>query len=160
MRLPNLTTLIYITRGDECLFIRKTRENDMNHDKWLGIGGHFEDGESPEECICRETEEETGITRERLTDLSLRGIVTFVSDEYGTEYMHVFTAVLELGYELPITGCDEGELSWVSLADIRKLPVWEGDLLMFDCLFGSRSFFTLKLTYDGSRLAGHNVKLY
>src|SRR5574344_3124087 len=78
---------------------------------------------------------------------------------YGTEYMHVFTAVLEPGYELPITGCDEGELSWVSLADIRKLPVWEGDLLMFDCLFGSRSFFTLKLTYDGSRLAGHNVKL-
>ena len=62
------------------------------------------------------------------------------------------------GYELPITGCDEGELSWVSLADIRKLPVWEGDLLMFDCLFGSRSFFTLKLTYDGSRFAGHNVK--
>ena len=94
MRVENLTTLIYITRGNDCLFIRKTRKGDMNLDKYLGIGGHFESDESPEECVLRELYEEAGIKAGDLTDFRYRGLVTFVSKQYDNEYMHVFTAQL------------------------------------------------------------------
>ena len=98
MRIDDLTTLIYITRGDYCLFIRKTRKGDMNLDKWLGIGGHFETGETPEECALRELKEETEITSDCLTDFEYRGLITFLSSEYPSEYMHVFTASVTLDF--------------------------------------------------------------
>ena len=162
MRLDNLTTLIYINCGDKCLFIRKTREGDMNLDKWLGIGGHFETGESPEECALRELGEETGIRRADLVDFEYRGLVTFVSDEYGSEYMHVFTGRVPEGFETPVKTCDEGELAWVDLAKINELPVWEGDRIMFDYLFrrGPRRFFTMKFRYEGDRLVSHEEQEY
>ena len=161
MRVENLTTLIYITRGSDCLFIRKTRKGDMNLDKYLGIGGHFESDETAEECVLRELSEEASISSSSLTNFSYRGLITFISSEYPTEYMHVFTAELPDGFELPARSCDEGELCWVPLSDIKDLPIWEGDKIMFDYLFGSMKdtgFFTMKFRYEGDRLAEHVEK--
>jgi len=161
MRIKNLTTLIYVTSEDECLFIRKTGEGDINLDKYLGIGGHFEDGESPEECVLRELYEESGIKKGDLTDFTYRGLVTFVSEQYDNEYMHVFTAQLPAEKRPEHFECDEGELSWVPVKDICKLPVWEGDKLMFAKLFSDdRRFFTMKLCYDGDRLVSHTEAVY
>ena len=161
MRIGNLTTLIYITRGSDCLFIRKTRKGDMNLDKYLGIGGHFESDESPEECVLRELYEEAQISSEVLEKFSYRGLITFISSEYPTEYMHVFTASLPEDFELPERACDEGELCWVPLTDIKDLPIWEGDKIMFDYLFGDMKdsgMFTMKFCYEGDRLASHVEK--
>lgn len=163
MRVENLTTLIYITRGSDCLFIRKTGKNDMNLDKYLGIGGHFEENESPEECVLRELYEEASISRGSLADFRYRGLITFISSEYPSEYMHVFTAAVEPGFEQPAGSCDEGELCWVPLSDIRELPVWEGDKIMFDYLFGgmkNSGIFTMKFCYEGSRLVSHEEKTW
>lgn len=134
----------------------------MNLDKWLGIGGHFETGESPEECALRELGEETGIRRADFVDFDYRGLVTFVSDEYGSEYMHVFTGSVPEGFEAPVRVCDEGELAWVDLAKINELPVWEGDRIMFDYLFRRepRRFFTMKFRYGGDRLVSHEEQEY
>ena len=162
MRLSNLTTLIYITKGDKCLFIRKTRKGDMNLDKWLGIGGHFETDETPEECALRELKEESGIVRGNLKDFEYRGLVTFLSSEYESEYMHVFTASVPEAFEVPVKACDEGELAWVELGRIKDLPVWEGDKIMFDYLFNRtpRRFFTMKFRYESDRLASHEEREY
>ncbi|MBO7739258.1 MAG: NUDIX domain-containing protein, partial [Oscillospiraceae bacterium] len=103
------TTLCYIEREGQYLMLHRTmKENDLNHDKWIGIGGKFEDKESPEDCVLRETLEETGLT---LTSYQYRGIVTFVSDKWETEYMHLVTAD---GFEGELIDCDEGELEWIS----------------------------------------------
>ena len=161
MRVENLTTLIYITRGSDCLFIRKTRKGDMNLDKYLGIGGHFEKDESPEECVLRELLEESSIPSGSLIDFRYRGLITFISSEYPTEYMHVFTASVEPDFELPERNCDEGELCWVPLSEINDLPIWEGDRIMFDYLFGTMKdsgIFTMKICYEGNRLSYHEEK--
>ena len=161
MRVENLTTLIYITRGSDCLFIRKTRKGDMNLDKYLGIGGHFEADESPEECVLRELYEEASVTYGQLEDFRYRGLITFISSEYPTEYMHVFTASVMPDFELPERSCDEGELCWIPLSEINDLPVWEGDRIMFDYLFGAHKdsgMFTMKFCYECDRLASHEEK--
>ena len=131
----------------------------MNLDKWLGIGGHFETDETPEECALRELREESGIVREDLTDFEYRGLVTFLSSEYESEYMHVFTASVPEGFEVPEKACDEGELSWVALDKINDLPVWEGDKIMFDYLFKRtpRRFFTMKFRYEGDKIGRAHV---
>ena len=116
------TTLCYIERDGQYLMLHRTmKENDLNHDKWIGIGGKFEDKESPEECVIRETMEETGLT---LTSYKYRGIVTFVSDKWETEYMHLFTAD---GFEGELIECDEGELDWIAKDKLLELTLWEGD---------------------------------
>ena len=116
------TTLCYILRGDECLMLHRVKkENDLNKDKWIGIGGKFEDKESPEDCLLREVREETGLT---LTDYAYRGIVTFVSDRWPTEYMHLFTAH---GFTGDVKTCDEGELEWLPWDKLTQIPHWEGD---------------------------------
>ena len=161
MRLKDLTTLIYVTSEDECLFIRKTSEDDINYAKYLGIGGHFETDESPEECVLRELYEEAGIKAGDLTDFRYRGLVTFVSKQYDNEYMHVFTASLARGLRPASDACDEGELFWVPVSEIMDLPVWEGDKLMFAKLFSDdRRFFTMKLSYDGDKLVSHTEAEY
>lgn len=142
-----LTTLCYIEKDGAYLMLHRTKkENDQSHDKWLGIGGKFEDGESPEECMLREVYEETGLT---LTDYAFRGIVTFVSDRWETEYMHLFTAD---GYEGELGECSEGVLEWVPKEKVTDLKLWEGDKLFLDRLNGSRDFFSLKVVYEGEVL--------
>ena len=142
------TTLIYIERGGAYLMLHRTKkENDCNRDKWIGIGGKFEPGESPEECMLREAKEETGLT---LTDYRYRGIVTFVSDEWEPEYMHLFTAS---GFEGALKTCDEGELAWIQKQDLLALPAWEGDKIFLRLLEKDGPFFSLKLRYAGEVLA-------
>ena len=118
------------------------KENDINHDKWIGVGGGFEHGESPEECALRETFEETGLT---LTDYRLRGIVTFDCEGQETLYMYLFTASAWTG---ELSECSEGDLEWVPKKKVYSLPIWEGDKIFFRLLEEGRPFFSLKLSYD------------
>ena len=143
----NITTLCYIEK-DECYLMlhRVKKAVDINKDKWIGIGGHLEEGESPEECLVRETREETGL---ELTDYSLRGVITFVTDSYPTEYMFLYTAA---GFSGTLLSCDEGDLEWVAIKDVEKLPIWEGDKVFFRLLREQEEFFSLKLRYEGEKL--------
>ena len=149
------TTLCYIEKDGAYLMIHRIKKkNDLNHDKWIGVGGKFEYGESPHECAIREIREECGVSPK---NLRYRGIVTFVSDEYGTEYMHLFTSD---GYEGEIDyNCDEGVLEWVKKEKIPSLPIWEGDKIFFELLDKDEGFFSLKLEYEGDRLVGHETWL-
>ena len=143
----NLTTLCYIEREDSYLMMHRVKkEKDINKDKWIGVGGHFEEGESPEECLLREVQEETGL---KLTSFRLRGIVTFATDVYPTEYMFLYTAD---GYEGEITECNEGNLEWVQKKEVYNLPIWEGDKVFFRLLEEDAPVFSLKLRYEGDKL--------
>ena len=141
------TTLCYIEQDGKYLMLHRVKkENDLNRDKWIGIGGKFEDKESPEDCVLREALEETGLTLQRP---EYRGIVTFVSDRWDTEYMHLFWADQFTG---EIRDCDEGTLEWIAKEDILKLPMWEGDKIFLELLDRRAPFFSLKLTYQGDQL--------
>ncbi len=143
------TTLCYLERGRDYLLLHRVKKVlDENKDKWIGIGGKFEEGESPEDCLLREVREETGLT---LTSWRYRGIVTFVSDEWGTEYMHLFTADGWAGTLR--TDCEEGELEWIDRDRLLTLPIWEGDKIFLRLLDEEAPFFSLKLRYKGERLA-------
>ena len=148
------TTLCYIERDGAYLMIHRIKkQNDMNKDKWIGVGGKFEDGETPFDCARREIKEETGLT---VKNLKYRGIVTFVSNIYGTEYMHLFTAN-DFDGEIDYN-CDEGKLEWVKKEDIPSLPIWEGDKIFFDLLENESEFFSLKLCYEEDRLVNHVIE--
>lgn len=150
-----LTTLCYIEKDDKYLMLHRVKKkNDQNQDKWLGVGGHFEDGESPEDCVLREVKEETGLT---LTEYRYRGLVTFVSDEYENEYMHLFTAT---GYDGEIIECDEGELVWIPKSEVFDLNIWEGDKIFFRLLEEECGFFSLKVRYKGDRLMESEIRRY
>ncbi len=142
------TTLCYIhnDRGETLLLHRIKKVNDLNHDKWIGVGGKFEDKESPEECLIREVREETGLT---LTDYRYRAVVTFVSDTWETEYMHLFTATAFTG---ELKACDEGVLEWVPDDRMPALPTWAGDRIFLRLLAQNAPFFSLKLVYEGDTL--------
>ena len=142
------TTLCYITRGDQVLMLHRVKkEHDLNHDKWIGIGGKCEEGESPEECLLREAWEETGLT---LTRYRYRGLVTFVSDRWPTEYMHLFTAD---GFTGELKECDEGVLEWIPKGRLLEIPHWEGDAIFLRLIDREEQpFFSLKLEYVGDTL--------
>ena len=144
----NLTTLCYLEKDDSYLMLhRVSKKNDINKDKWIGIGGHFQLNESPEECLLREAKEETGLT---LTSYRFRGIVTFITDGLEeAEYMHLFTAD---GFEGEMIECNEGTLEWVPKSKIPELNLWEGDLIFFKLLAEDAPFFSLKLVYQGDKL--------
>ena len=143
------TTLCYIERGDEYLMLHRVKkENDINRDKWIGLGGKFEEDESPEECLLREVYEESGLW---LTSWRYRGIVTFVNTKCSSEYMHLFTAD---GFEGTVGPCDEGELEWIKKSKLMKLTLWEGDRIFLRLLDSNEPFFSLKLSYDGDELIG------
>lgn len=141
------TTLCYIEQ-DGCYLMlhRVKKENDENKDKWIGIGGKFEDKESPEDCVLREALEETGLT---LSSYRYRGLVTFVSDRWPTEYMHLFHAD---GFSGQLKNCDEGDLQWLPKEQLYSLPMWEGDRIFLDLLEQNVPFFSLKLVYEGETL--------
>lgn len=148
----NLTTLCYIEQDQKYLMMHRVKKaHDVNHDKWIGVGGHFEADETPEECLLREVKEETGLT---LENYRLRGVMTFLCDHWQTEYMFLFTADQFSG---ELTDCDEGTLEWVRKEDIYKLPIWEGDKIFFRLLEEREEFFSLKLRYIGDELV--EVKL-
>lgn len=143
----SLTTLCYLDDGENYLMMHRVKKKqDVNKDKWVGVGGHFEKNESPEDCLFREVKEETGLT---LTSWSLRGIVTFLSNQWENEYMFLYTAD---GYEGELIACEEGNLEWIPKNQVYSLPIWEGDKLFFKLLEENRPFFSLKLSYEGNTL--------
>ncbi len=143
----NLTTLCYIEQDGKYLMMHRVKkENDINKDKWIGVGGHFEPDESPEECLLREVKEETGLT---LASWRLRGIISFLCDRWQTEYMFLYTADAFTG---TLSECSEGSLEWIEKKDVYQLPVWEGDKIFFRLLEGQGQVFSLKLRYEGDVL--------
>lgn len=141
------STLCYVTRGSDVLMLHRVKKkNDINKDKWIGIGGKFEPEESPDECLLREAREETGLA---LTSWRCRGVVTFLNDCCEGEYMYLFTAD---GFEGELAECDEGDLQWVSRDFLDKLPKWEGDRIFLDLLWQDAPFFLLTLRYHGDKL--------
>lgn len=146
MRKIKLCTLCYIERDDKYLMLhRVSKKNDINKDKWIGVGGHFEDLESPDECLIREVREETGY---ELKDFDFRGIVTFVygkKNEEFIEYMHLFVGRNVVGEPIE---CNEGVLKWVDKKEVFNLNLWEGDRIFLRLLEGRKEFFSLKLVYS------------
>ena len=141
------STLCYIVKDGKVLMLHRVKKkNDINHDKWIGIGGKFEPEEAPEECILRETKEETGLT---LTSWQCRGVVTFLQEGGEGEYMYLFTADDFTG---ELIECDEGDLQWVSMDFLDTLPTWEGDRIFLNLLWQDAPFFLLTLRYQGDRL--------
>lgn len=139
----NLTTLCYIEQDGAYLMMHRVKkEKDVNKDKWVGVGGHFEEGESPEECLLREVLEETGLM---LTDYRLRGVITFLTDVWQPEYMFLYTAG---GFTGTLSDCDEGVLEWVPKEKVLQLPIWEGDKIFFRLMEERQDFFSLKLRYE------------
>ena len=148
------TSLCYLEMNDSYLMLHRIKKvNDENRDKWIGIGGKFEAGETPYECARREIAEETGLLANKL---SYRGIVTFVSDIYGTEYMHLFTCCDFSGTIK--SSCDEGELLWVKKSEVPLLPIWEGDKIFLKLIDTDTPFFSLKLEYMGDKLVSHKIE--
>ena len=142
-----LTTLCYIEKDDSYLMMHRIKkEKDINKDKWIGIGGHFESGESPEECLLRETREETGLT---LTSYRSRGIITFLCDDITDYYMFLYTAD---GFTGTLKNCNEGTLEWVCKSKLEELNLWKGDLIFFRLLEENAPFFSLKLSYKNNIL--------
>lgn len=138
-----MTTLCYIEKDNQYLMLHRiSKKNDVNKDKWIGVGGHFEGLESPEDCLLREVKEETGLT---LTSYCFRGIVTFICDDYPIEFMCLYTAD---GYEGTLKECDEGKLEWVDKDKLMELELWEGDKIFFELLREEAPFFSLKLVYE------------
>lgn len=143
----NLSTLCYIEKDGKYLMLHRIKKtNDINQGKWIGVGGHFEQDETPEECLLREVKEETGFT---LQDFRLRGILTFLADDFPAEYIFLYTANQFNGEQVQ---CDEGVLEWIKKEDISSLALWEGDRVFFHLLDTTENVFSLKLRYEGDRL--------
>ena len=149
-----MTTLCYIENNDCYLMLHRTKKKkDVNKDKWIGVAGHAEGNETPQECLLREVKEETGLL---LTSYKFRGLITFISDEYEAEMMCLFTAD---GYTGELITCDEGELEWVKKSDVPQLPTWEGDAQFLKLLLeDEKRFFAMKLRYEGERLVEKSVE--
>ena len=142
------TTLCYLEHNDKYLMLHRVKkQNDASHDKWIGVGGKCEDDESPDECMLREVKEETGLT---VTSWRYRGIVTFISDVWPCEYMHLFTADQWIGNEID---CDEGDLQWIDKEHLFDLTLWPGDRIFLRLIMNpAQPFFSLKLVYCGDDL--------
>lgn len=145
------TSLCYIFSGDKVLLLHKNVKKDLNFEKWLGVGGKFLEDESPFDCVLRETKEETGLT---LKNPLYRGIVTFVSDRYESEQMHLFTCN---DFEGTLSDCDEGELLFLEKEKLFTLPAWEGDKIFLELILKDSPFFSLKLVYEGEKLVEHKL---
>ncbi len=151
-----LTTLCYIEKDGCYLLLHRTKKkNDINEGKWIGVGGHFEKDESPEDCLLREVLEETGLT---LTSYRMRGLITFINDTCESEIMCLFTAD---EFDGELIECNEGELKWIPKEQIKTLPLWEGDKAFLDLLLGDeKRFFSMKLSYHGAELVNVEIMFY
>ena len=151
-----MTTLCYIEQEGKYLMLHRVKKHhDINAGKWIGVGGHVENGETPEECLLREVKEETGLV---LTAYRLRGLVTFLSDACEPELMCVFTAD---AFDGELIECDEGELAWVDKSEVLALPTWEGDRVFLERLIsGDERFFSIKLRYEGDKLVEKKITDY
>lgn len=148
-------TLCYIEKDGKYLMLHRTKKkNDLNEGKWIGVGGKFEENESPEECVKREVKEETGLI---LKECNLRGIVTYISNKWETEYMYLFTSD---SFEGELIECNEGELKWIDKQEVNNLNIWEGDKMFLDRIKVKNPFFTLKLEYNGDNLIKSELKEY
>lgn len=149
------TTLCYIEKDNRYLMLHRTKkENDLNEGKWIGVGGKFEKNETPEECLLREVKEETGLT---LTKYRLRAVITFISNQWETEYMYLFTAN---EFTREVTECSEGVLEWVNKEEVMKLNLWQGDRIFLKKIMKEDNFFTLKVVYEGEQLVESVVEDY
>lgn len=150
-----LTTVCYIEMNGKYLMLHRTKkEKDLNKGKWIGIGGKFEKGESPEECIIREVEEETGLL---LKSYKLRAVVTYTFTEFEDEYMYIFTSN---DFEGNLTECDEGDLKWIEKEKVMELNLWEADKIFLEKLKKDNNFFTMKCEYDGDKLVNYSLNEY
>ena len=150
-----LSTVCYIEKDEKYLMLHRTKkENDINKDKWIGIGGKFEDNESPEECVEREVLEETGL---KLNSYKLKCIVTYTSTNWETEYMYVFTSN---DFSGDLIECNEGDLQWVEKNKIINLNTWEGDKIFLNKIQKDNTFFTVKFNYDGDKLIKYSLEEY
>ena len=151
-----ITTLCYIEQDGKYLMLHRTKKKqDINGGKWIGVGGHLEEGESPEDCLVREVREETGLT---ITSYTFRGLITFISDRQETELMCLFTAD---GFEGEPGACNEGELAWIPKTEVLALPTWEGDAVFLEILLrDDPRFFTLRLAYEGDKLIDKKLQFY
>lgn len=150
-----LSTLCYIEKDGKYLMLHRTKKkNDINKDKWIGVGGKFEPEESPEECIVREVKEETGLN---LKTYKLRGVITYIATNWETEYTYVFTSNEFTG---DIIECNEGDLEWVNKDEITNLKLWEGDKIFLEELQKDVGFFTIKFEYDGDKLLNYKLNEY
>ncbi len=150
-----LSTVCYIEKEGKYLMLHRTKkQNDINKEKWLGIGGKFEDKESPEECTIREVKEETGLT---LNSVKLRGILTFINTICETEYIYIFTSNDFTG---KLIECGEGDLQWVEKEKVTSLNLWEGDKIFIEKIKEDGPFFTIKNIYEGDTLLSYDLKEY
>ena len=141
------TTLCYIEKdGSYLMLLRNKKKDDLNEGKWIGVGGHFLEDESPEECLIREVREGTGLT---LNSFLLRSVVTFVSDKYETEQMFLYTST---DFSGELIDCDEGELRWIDKKEMYDIPLWEGDKIFLKLMDENQDYFALKLVYEGDDL--------
>ena len=152
------TSLIYIEKDSSYLMLHRVKkQNDYNKDKWIGIGGKFENAESPEDCVIREVREETGL-KLNPDKLEYRGIVTFICDDENepdglfTEFMHLFWTDSFSGKMIASDDCDEGSLEWVPKTNLKELPHWKGDEIFLDLIDKRSPFFSLKLVYKKGQL--------
>lgn len=154
------TTLCYIEKDGAYLMLHRVKKkHDINKGKWIGLGGHAQEGESPEDCLLREVREECGLT---LTSFRMRGVITFLAQGHPGEYMFLYTADGFTGELIGLSECDEGELAWIPKEEVRQKELWPGDRIFLDLLENREEFFSLKLSYredvleeavlDGKRL--------
>ncbi len=149
------SSLCYIEKDEKYLMLHRTKKkNDINENKWIGIGGKFEADESPEECIVREVKEETGLT---LNSYKLRGIITYISKTWETEYVCLFTSN---DFSGKLIECDEGDLKWINKKDVLNLKTWEGDKIFIDKIQKDDKFFTIKFEYDEDKLVKYDLVEY
>lgn len=151
-----LSTLCYIEKENQYLMLHRTKKKqDINKGKWLAVGGKMEKGESPEECVRREVKEETGLD---LLSYQLRGILTYVSNQYEDEYIFVFSSNNFKGTEIT---CDEGDLKWIPKEKLISLPAWEGDKYIVEkILQKNATFFSMKFQYEGETLVDYEIDEY